>query len=100
MFVLHGGPEGGGAERGAAAPASVLPCQNSNNCIGNDSDGKPAPLSPYRKKSRHRLEMAMEWMVNKYGINRVGLLTLSFGVPSSGRGSQATRELRELAKDC
>ena len=43
--------------------------------------------------------MAIEWMVNKYGINHVGLLTLSFGVPGSGRGSQATKELRELAKD-
>jgi len=38
-------------------------------------------------------------MVKKHGINRVGLLTLSFGVPGSGRGSEATRELREQAKD-
>jgi hypothetical protein len=38
-------------------------------------------------------------MVNKHGINHVGLLTLSFGVPGSGRGSQATQELRELAMD-
>jgi len=43
--------------------------------------------------------MAVEWMVKKYGINHVGLLTLTFGVPGSGRGSQATRELREQAKD-
>ena len=43
--------------------------------------------------------MAIEFMVNKYGINHVGLLTLSFGVPGSGRGSEATRELREQAKD-
>ena len=43
--------------------------------------------------------MIIEWMVKKYGLNHVGLLTLSFGVPGSGRGSQATQELRELAKD-
>jgi hypothetical protein len=91
--------EGESVARGAAAPADSLPSQYSDNCIGKDSKGKPAPLSPYRKKSRHRLEMAIELMVNKHGINHVGLLTLSFGVPGSGRGSQATRELRELAKD-
>ncbi len=43
--------------------------------------------------------MAIEWMVKKHGLNQVGLLTLTFGVPGSGRGSQATRELREQAKD-
>jgi len=83
----------------SAGMSSSLPCQYSDNCIGNDFVGKPAPLSPYRKKSRHRLEMAIEWMVNKHGINNVGLLTLSFGVPGSGRGSLATKILRELAKD-
>ena len=41
----------------------------------------------------------IEWMVKKHGINHVGLLTLTFGVPGSGRGSQATKELREQAKD-
>ncbi len=43
--------------------------------------------------------MAIEWLVKEYGLNQVGLLTLTFGVPGSGRGSQATQELRELAKD-
>jgi len=38
-------------------------------------------------------------MVREYGVNHVGLLTLTFGVPGSGRGSEATRELREQAKD-
>jgi len=90
--------EGPGAERRGAPPASGLPCHNSNSCI--DKKGfKPAPLSPYRKKSRDRLIMAVEGMVKKHGVNRVGLLTLSFGVPGSGRGSEETRELRERAKD-
>ena len=43
--------------------------------------------------------MAVKGMVKKHGVNHVGLLTLSFGVPGSGRGSEETRELRERAKD-
>ena len=97
---LHGRVEGAASERGEAAPAAALPCQYSNNCIGNGiGQFQSAPLSPYRKKSRHRLEMAIEWMVEEYGIERVGLLTLSFGVPGSGRGSLETFLLREQAKD-
>ena len=99
---LHGRLEGAGAERGAAAPAPPLPCQRSNNCIEKENDENELSaenLSPYRRKCRHRLIMAVEWMVKKYGINHVGLLTLTFGVPGSGRGSQATKELREQAKD-
>jgi hypothetical protein len=90
------------AERGGAAPASALPCQRSNNCIEKEDDENESPaesLSPYRRKCRHRLIMAVEWLVKKYGVNHVGLLTLTFGVPGSGRGSQATKELREQAKD-
>ena len=90
--------EGAGAVRRAAPPAPALPCHNSNSCL-EKKGFKPEPLSPYRKKSRHRLITAVEGMVRKHGVNRVGLLTLSFGVPGSGRGSEATRELREQAKD-
>ena len=42
--------------------------------------------------------MAVEWMVQKHGIERVGVLTLSFGVPGSGKDSYATWELRQQAK--
>lgn len=87
--------------RSAGASADLL-YQRSNNCIEKDDEEDESPvesLSPYRRKCRHRLIMAIEWMVKKYGINFVGLLTLTFGVPGSGRGSQATRELREQAKD-
>jgi hypothetical protein len=91
------------AERGEAAPATAaLPCQRSNNCIEEKNDEHESAsdqLSPYRRKCRHRLIMAIEWMVKKHGLNNVGLLTLTFGVPGSGRGSQATKELREQAKD-
>jgi hypothetical protein len=43
--------------------------------------------------------MAVEWMVRKHGIDYAGMLTLTFGVMGSGRGSEATRELRDKAKD-
>ena len=74
-----GGTEGPGAERREAPPASGLPCHNSNSCI-EWKKFKHAPLSPYRKKSRDRLIIAVERMVKKHGVNHVGLLTLSFGV--------------------
>jgi hypothetical protein len=91
-----------GAPGGAGCPAAGLPSQRSNNCIEEDDsefESASNQLSPYRRKCRHRLIMAIEWMVKKHGLNHVGLLTLTFGVPGSGRGSQATKELREQAKD-
>ena len=38
-------------------------------------------------------------MVRQYGLNFVGLLTLTFGVPGTGRGSRETWELRQQAKE-
>jgi hypothetical protein len=42
--------------------------------------------------------LAVGWMVWKHGLERVGVLTLSFGVPGSGKGSSETWELRQQAK--
>ncbi len=42
--------------------------------------------------------MAVEMMVRIYGLARVGVLTLTFGVPGSGKGSYETWELRQKAK--
>jgi hypothetical protein len=95
--LTEGGPVAG-APGGAGCPAAGLLYQESNNCIGKN-ESPAESLSPYRRKCRHRLIMVIEWMVRKHGINFVGLLTLTFGVPGSGRGSQATKELREQAKD-
>jgi hypothetical protein len=46
----------------------------------------------------HKMVLAIGWMVDKHGIERVGVLTLSFGVPGSGKGSNATWQLRQQAK--
>ncbi len=42
--------------------------------------------------------MGVEWMILKYGIERVGVLTLFFGVPGSGKSSFETWKLRQQAK--
>lgn len=98
--VAHEDAEGAGAERGGAAPASALPCQYNHNCIGKEKYQKPSTsnLTPNQKRIRHKLIMGIEWMVRKHGIERVGVLTLSFGVPGSGKGSYETWALRQKAK--
>jgi hypothetical protein len=93
--------EGPVPERGAAAPGIGLPCQYSDNCIEKEKYSPPsrAGLTPNQKSVRHKLMLAVEWMVRKYGLERVGLLTLSFGVPGSGKGSYETWALRQQAKE-
>jgi hypothetical protein len=96
---------GGDAERAAEglpggagqSPAALL-YQREVNCTGK-SKRLTEYLSPYHRKSRHRLIQVVEWMVREYGINFIGLLTLTFGVPGTGRGSRETWELRQQAKE-
>jgi hypothetical protein len=47
---------------------------------------------------RQKMILAMDWMVKKHGLVKVGVLTLSFGVPGSSKGSFETWELRQQAK--
>ena len=92
--------EGAVGERPAGAPPSALPCQDRDNCIEKAKYQKPSysSLTPSRKKMRQKMIMGIEWMVKKHGLERVGVLTLSFGVPSSGKGSFETWALRQQAK--
>src|SRR5580700_625037 len=92
--------EGPSAERGEAAPADGLPYQYNDNCTEKGKYQSPsrAGLTPNQKTVRHKMILAVEWMVEKHGIECVGLLTLSFGVPGSGKGSYETWALREQAK--
>ena len=55
-------------------------------------------MTPNQKTIRLKVILAIEWMVRKYGLEHVGLLTLSFGVPGSGKGSFETWSLRQQAK--
>ena len=97
----HGHTDGAEAERGAAAPAPALPCLNRNNCIESEKNDTPrrARLTPKQKLIRCKIIIAVSVMVQRYGLSRVGVLTLSFGVPGSGRGSKETLEPREQAKE-
>jgi hypothetical protein len=100
--VLHADTGGVADAPARSAGASVaLPGQDSDNCIGKEKYQKPSTssLTPSRKKIRHKMMMGIEWMIRKHGIERVGVLTLSFGVPGSGKGSFETWALRQQAKE-
>jgi hypothetical protein len=84
----------------SAGSSAALPCQYNDKCIGEQERWKwsPSQLTPNRKLMWFKMVLGIEWMVRKYGLERVGLLTLSFGVPGSGKGSSETFELRQQAK--
>jgi hypothetical protein len=90
----------GGAPGAAGGIADGVPSQYNHNCIEKGQYKPPSRvhLTPNQKKTRHKMIMAVEWMVARHGIERVGVLTLSFGVPGSGKGSYETWALRQQAK--
>jgi len=102
LAVSEGGNGLGGAAGrhpgGAGVSPAPLPCHKSNNNTKRNGKSFDEYLSPYHRKARHRLIQVVEWMVRQYGLNYVGLLTLTFGVPGSGRGSEETRQLRQQAR--
>jgi hypothetical protein len=90
---LWGWNQGREAERGAAAPASALIHQNRNNGIENfcpfprdefkaEQEQKTVeailqPLPSRLRKKMFALRLRIEWMVKVYGINHVGLQTMT-----------------------
>ena len=73
------GAQGGGRAAGArgARPAAALPCLNTINC----NEGLKADfqkLSPAHRRTAHALERNCWLLVEKYGIERIGFLTLTF----------------------
>ena len=85
---------------GGGSGADGIPCQYNHNCTEKGKYQPPsrARLTPNQKKMLVKMIMGVEWMILKYGIERVGVLTLSFGVPGSGKGSFETWALRQQAK--
>ena len=63
-----------GFEPSIAAPAATtaLPCLLENNCT------KIKELSPYRKKQADTLRMNISSMIERYGLNYIGFMTLTF----------------------
>ena len=105
MNELNGNTEGRGqgaeAHGAAVGAASALPCLYYDNCINGEGRKRQKEylrLTPSQKTVRLKVILAIEAMVRQYGLERVGLLTLSFGVPGSGKGSFETWELRQQAK--
>jgi len=66
-----------GAERGVAAPASVLPCLSSNNCTKQDND-KLNILTGAHKRTAFMVAFEIQCLVNEFGIERIGFFTLTF----------------------
>jgi len=71
-YKQEGGTDTGGAP--SEAGASTLPCQDSNNCTG----GAFRRLASNHRKSAYALKATVESLVETYGIERVGFLTLTF----------------------
>jgi|SRR5579862_49128 len=71
------GGNGDGADAPAQAGAPPLPCQDSNK--GNEHTGKALAnhASAYRKTAA-ALALNVAYFVERFGINRVGFLTLTF----------------------
>lgn len=71
------GESGSGERRLAAGSAHSLPCLNSNNCI---SQASPAAFSatPYHRRIAFALWMNTTGFVERFGIDHVGFLTLTF----------------------
>jgi hypothetical protein len=63
------------AERGGAAPASVLPCLSSNNCTKQE---KFNILTGGHKRTAFMVAYEIECMVKEFGIERIGFFTLTF----------------------
>ena len=61
-----------------ASAASDLPCLNSNISIENTKNWSKADLSTQHRKSAFVLKLSVEKMAQKYGLEHLGFLTLTF----------------------
>lgn len=68
---LAGGRAPGDAR--SAAAGAALPCQRDNKCIGTKASN-----ASYRRKRKLTVRLAVEYLVKKHGIERLGFLTLTF----------------------
>jgi hypothetical protein len=74
---LTSNPEGPGAERRAAPPATGLPCPNTINC-NETKDEKLNRLSAGHRKTAFALRENCRLLIERHGLNRMGFLTLTF----------------------
>jgi len=75
------------------ARSAALPCLYSNNSTGTDA--KWPELSPYHKRAAEALHLNVAHMIDHYGLNNVGFLTLTF--PEDLSPEEAQRRFNSLA---
>lgn len=86
------GTSGGGKSPGAgvARPGDSLPCLSSNNSIEGGSK-----LSPYQRKNAYSINENLGFVVQKFGLGKIGFLTLTF--PKKLSLKEANRRFNSLA---
>jgi hypothetical protein len=62
--------------RGAAAPATPLPCLNTINCNERGKDSSKG-ISAGHRKTAFALKLNVLWLIEKYGLERIGFLALT-----------------------
>jgi len=74
----------------SADPSPVLPCLSSNN-----STEKAVKLTPYQRKNAFSINENLGFVIEKFGLEKVGFLTLTF--PKSLSLKEANRRFNSLA---
>jgi hypothetical protein len=84
-----------GAERGAAAPASALPCLSSNICTKAEKSQLNV-LSGAQKRTAFIVAFEIQRMAEDFGIEHIGFFTLTFKdhVTDIGEAQKRFRSLR------
>lgn len=86
------GREADAARSAAPPPASGLPCHSSNNSVQPGSK-----LTAYQRKNAFILKENLEAMVDRFGVEKVGFLTLTF--PRSLDLREANRRFNSLSRN-
>lgn len=85
-------------DHGEGGEAAPLPCLSSNNCITVSPENASKRLSCQHKKSAAALSWNVKAMAEKYGLERVGFLTLTFA-DHVLQVSEAQRRFKSLANN-
>lgn len=90
-----GTPGGVGGARSATA---TLPCLYSNNSVHRGVDGSVNQLTPAHKRTAFSLAFNIQALAKKYGLERLGFLTLTFA-ENIQTIKEASRRLNNLRSD-
>jgi hypothetical protein len=85
---------GPGRSGAPAPPASALPCLFKTTAPENE----PPPLPGPRKKQAETLTKNIQWMVETFGKERIGFLTLTVGDPMTGGKFRNLRDRKEAQR--